>query len=429
MQHDRYDLELTTDSSEARDRYVAGTDAILAATPAVETHLEAAMAADPGFALPHSAMARQHQLMGRAADARASAEQACTLAANASERERQHAGIFRLMVTGKGQDALVLTREHVQRWPCDAFVLAPSCGVFGLIGFSGRQDREPEQLALLEPLVDAYGADWWFDSAWAFALLEMGRWTEARTLIERSLATFPRNAHAAHIRAHALYEAGEDTTSREYLEAWLPEYPHSGLMHCHLWWHLCLMRLVSGDVDGMWRGYEEHCAPEISQSPSINVGSDGVSLLWRAELAGVPRSTERWQRMKDYCETTFPKAMVFMDVHGALPYAALGDGEGMNGHRERVCAGAAKGRLPAGDLGARLADGFERYAADDWNGTIDALTPILPEVVRIGGSRAQRDLVNLTLMSACVKAGRSDDAHRFAAAMEDRQPSTPVAGL
>ena len=44
MRNDRYDLPLSTDSDAARDHYVAGTDAILAATPGVETELEAAMA-------------------------------------------------------------------------------------------------------------------------------------------------------------------------------------------------------------------------------------------------------------------------------------------------------------------------------------------------------------------------------------------------
>lgn len=429
MRKDRYDLELTTDSDTARDHFIAGSDGIMAATPDAEDHLAAAIEADPSFALPHTAVARQHQLMGRVPDARAAADHATELATKATARERQHVEIFRLMVNGKGPDALALTREHVASHPLDAFALAPSCGVFGLIGFSGRQNREPEQLALLEPLVEVYGEDWWFDSAYAFALLEMGRWEEARTRIERSLGHFPKNAHAAHIRAHALYEAGEDTTSQAYLEQWLSSYPPEGLLHCHLWWHLCLMRLVAGDVDGMWSGYDEHCAPDVSTSPSINIGSDGAALLWRAELAGLPQSTKRWQRLTEYCETTFPKPIVFMDFHGSLPYAALGDREGLAGHCERVEKQAEIGRLPAGDLGARLGRGCGAYAQGDWQGTINTLTPLLGETVRIGGSRAQRDLISLTLMSAYVKDGRVDEAQALAGAAHDRQPSTPVAGL
>src|SRR3974377_748340 len=46
--------------------------------------------------------------------------------------------------------------------PRDAMALAPSTGVFGLIGFSGKAGREGDQLALLEPLATHYCNDWWF---------------------------------------------------------------------------------------------------------------------------------------------------------------------------------------------------------------------------------------------------------------------------
>lgn len=429
MLKDRYDLDVTTSSTEARDAYIEGTDAILAATPEPELALERSIAADPDFALPWSALARQHQLMGRPKQAREAADKAVALAEYATEREQQHAKAYLLMVTGKGQDALALTHEHMQRWPRDAFLLAPSCGVFGLIGFSGRKGREPEQLELLAPLAKHYGDDWWFLSAHAFALLEMGQWTEARQLIERSLEQFPRNAHAAHIRAHALYEAGEDEESRNYLESWMPDYPSTGLMHCHLWWHTALMRLVAGDIDGMWDAFDNNCAPDKSTSPTINIMTDGAALLWRAELAGIERPTERWNALCEWFESTFPKPMVFVDAHGGLPYAATGNDEGLAQFQQLVQETADKGRLPAGDIGIPLSSAFGAFAKGQWSETISTLEPIMDDVVCIGGSRAQRDLVTNTLLAAYINDGRSDSAKALLDSVHDRQPSRPVAGL
>lgn len=429
MLKERYDLDLSTNSSQACDAYIAGTDAILAATLNPSEALNKAIEADPSFALPHAALAREHQLMGRSREARASAEHAQALAESASERERQHVEIFRLMVTSKAADALTLTHAHLQQWPRDAFVLAPSCGVFGLIGFSGREDREPEQLALLEPLVSAYGDDWWFQSAYAFALLEMGQWSRAQTLIEHSLEQFPRNAHAAHIKAHALYEAGDDCASLAYLEGWLPQYPRDGLMHCHLWWHLGLMRLVSGDVAGTWAAYDQNCAPGTTTSPSINVMSDSAALLWRAELAGQPRPTERWQALREYTKTTFPKPMVFIDAHGGLPFAALDDATGVAKHIDMIAESAERGRLPAGTVGADLTAGFAAFANGDWDSTINSIEPIMHRVVCIGGSRAQRDLVSHTLLAAYIKSGRTDQAQAMMEQIDERQASVPMAGL
>ena len=142
-----------------------------------------------------------------------------------------------------------LTKKHLAEFPRDVMVAAPATGVFGLIGFSGRQGREPEQVEFLEPLRRHLADDWWFQSVYAFALEEMGRLDEALEIIERSMAANPANAHGAHIKAHVLYEAGEDAAALEYLEGWLPAYEREGLMHCHISWHVAMCALALGKVE------------------------------------------------------------------------------------------------------------------------------------------------------------------------------------
>ena len=76
----------------------------------------------------------------------------------------------------------------------------------GLIGFSGREGREAELLALLEPLVSVYGEDWWFTSAHAFAQVEAGEIAAAERTIERSLRqaiTRPGKPPPVPISSHA----------------------------------------------------------------------------------------------------------------------------------------------------------------------------------------------------------------------------------
>ena len=51
------------------------------------------------------------------------------------------------------------------------------------------------------------------------------------------------------------------------------------------------------------------------------------------------------------------------------------------------------------------------------------------EVVRIGGSRAQRDLVQNTLLSAFVEDGRPEAARSFLNAQSDRAQTIPISGL
>ena len=116
-------------------------------------------------------------------------------------------------------------------------------------------------------------------------------------------------------------------------------------------------------------------------------------------------------------------------MHRALASVAAGDREGIAAYVAELEQRAASGRSPAGDVVPRLANGLAAYGDGDWAKAIAVLEPALAETVRIGGSRAQRDLIENTLIAAYLKAGRDADARRLLQAHTDRRPSVPVAGL
>lgn len=426
---DRYGLEVTTSSEEACNAYVAAVDRVLAADGHVENILATAIQADPRFALAHAAIGRQHHLMGRGKDARAALETATNLAASATVREQQHVEILRNIVTGQVPASFELTQEHLTDYPRDAFVLAPACGVFGTIGFSGRIDREAEQLAFLEPLATHYGDDWWFQTVHAFALVETGAWERGRDLAQRSLEQRPSNSHGAHTLVHALYEEGADEEALAFMSDWMPSADRQGLLHCHVSWHYALLLLTDGQHDAAIQTLEDGCFPPSTESPSINVFTDASSFLWRAELAGVPRSRGHWETIRDYYEESFRRPIVFVDAHAGLAYAALGEDEKLSACIGQLQELGEAGRLPAETTAATLTRGYEAYAAGSWSTAIEILEPLMDQVVRIGGSRAQRDLITNTLLAAYVNDGRTDDAKAFIDTEHDRQPSHLIAGL
>lgn len=411
MLEDRYGFQLTTKSASARDAYVAGAHAVLGAVAGPVRHLEAALEADPGFALAHVALARAHFQIAQVPEARASAAKARELAASASPREQSHVHALALAIEGKSVEALQATRAHLEKWPRDAMALAPATGVFGLVGFSGRQEREVELYELLRALAPAYGADWWFDMALAFAACETGRLDEALDLIERSMAANPASGHGAHVKAHVLYERGEHRAALEFLESWLPGYDRQGLLHCHLSWHVAIAALALGRAGPAWAAYWKAVHPGGSWGPPLNVVSDAASFLWRAQLAGEACRASEWQEVSDYAQRTFPKAGVaFADVHRALGLAASGDAAGLGGMVRELRERLAAGSLPAGRVVPQLAEGFGAFAAGEWARAAELLGKALPEAVRIGGSRAQRDLVVRTLAAAHRRNGRQDAA-------------------
>ena len=76
-----------------------------------------------------------------------------------------------------------------------------------------------------------------------------------------------------------------------------------------------------------------------------------------------------------------------------------------------------------------MARGFAAFERRDFSAAIDALEPTAGELERIGGSRAQLDLVEFTLLQAYGGADRLDDARRMLRARHRGSSSPPIAGL
>src|SRR5581483_11103640 len=320
---------------------------------------------------------------------------------------------------------LAAIKEHIATYPRDAFALAPCAGVFGLIGFSGRPDREAELLALFDPLAEVYGEDWWFKSAHALAQVEVGDIERAEATIERALALHPRNANGAHIRAHVYYEAGERAAGLAYLEDWWKDYPRQSLLHCHISWHIALWQLALGRGAEAWSFYRAHLRPGVSTGPPINTLSDGASFLLRAEMAGEPRQPELWRELSQYATQWFPApGIAFSDVHAALAHAFAGNDEALGRIIDRP-----KG--PAADVVAPLARAFGAFARAEWPKAIGELRGVMATHQRIGGSRAQRDLIEFALVACLLRSDGAEEARRLLHARRRRSGADgwPIQGL
>jgi len=429
MIQDRYGLSLSTSSPAAGRAYVEGVDGLLAARAAPEACFDRAIAADPDFALAHIGQARALQLLGRGALAQAAAARARALGAALDRRERQHVEALALAVGGQGARALTLIRAHLGEFPRDVMALAAANGVYGLIGFSGSQERNEEMLALLDSLASAYGDDWWFLGAHGFARTEALGWKTGAPLIERSLTLAPRNAHAAHAWAHVCYERGDDQDGARFVAGWLPEYPKTGSLHCHLSWHRAIFELGLGRPEAALALFEADIRPGASQCAPFSTLVDSASLLWRRELAGAPPGPEAWSAVAQHARASFPAIGIsFADVHCAVALAAAGDREGLAHWVALLREGLAQGRVPAGEVVPTVAEAMHAFAEGRYEDAIRALAPVVEQLVRVGGSWAQRDLFEHTLLAAYVRAGRGADARALLARRVDRQPSVPVAG-
>jgi hypothetical protein len=395
------DLPLSVASPQARDAYVEGLGLLLTAKPGPERAFQRAIAADPRFALAHAGEARSLFLMAKVAEAKAAALMARELAKNLPQREKNNVEVAILPIEGGAAKAYALARDHLKQYPRDAMVLAPCTGVFGLIGFSGRKGREQELRELMESLAPHYGEQPWFLVQLAFSQVETGDTEIARKTIERAMALDPKSAHGAHVKAHVHYEAGEKEQGLKFLQQWLPGYAKEGLLHCHLNWHIALWQLELGDYAAAKRTYLNGVHPGAAWGPPINVLTDAAAFLWRAELAGQQREHGLWHEVGAYGSKNFPAAgLAFADVHRALAHAATTDQPALENLLRELHDRREAGRLHAGLIVPHLAEAFDAFARKDFDKAIALIEPHMAEHERIGGSRAQRRLIELTLDAA-----------------------------
>ena len=409
MLKDRYDNPVSTGSQAAGDAYVAALDLLLEGQAGPVAGFEQALTHDAGFALGWCGLARSHHFAGNMEQARSAMDRAHALTDAATVREKSHVEALGLMISGQLPQAYAAIRAHVQEHPRDALIAQTCSSIFGLIGFSGQPGREAEMLAFNASLLPHYGEDWWAISQYAFALCETGNLALADVKIDQAMALNPRNAHGAHVRSHVSYEAGETEAGRTYLANWLAGYDPSGVMFTHLNWHEALWALAQGDLEAMWARVDAAVAPEAgSGGPAINILTDTASILHRATLVGVDVPPERWESVSDYALKAFPTTgNAFIDIHAALAHAMAGRQDALKQIIDHPAG-------PAADLVPELAMGFGAVARGDWAEAARLLTRSMGDLARVGGSRAQRDVVEQTLLEALVRQGKRDEARDIA---------------
>jgi tetratricopeptide (TPR) repeat protein len=295
----------------------------------------------------------------------------------------------------------------VSEFPRDALLVNQASSAIAL---AGRADREEHRVAFLERLAPAYGDDWWFQSALAFGYHEVDRFEESRRLSERSLQQYPGNANASHNLAHVHFETLDTDAGAAFLDAWLAGYDRRASFHCHLAWHLAMFELHRGRYDRALETFERDV---VGAANSRLAMIDGSALLWRFRLDGQADPPHAWRSLADLAERVSRPGFVFGEVHAALAYAACGDGAALTRLMDGLRALDTRGHPIAGTVALPMVQGVAAFVAGDPAGALAHLEPVQAEFHRVGGSHAQWELFEETMVSCYLRLERYDEASRL----------------
>ena len=408
MAEDRYGLALTSESARAVAAYREGVDRILLAAPGADRAFEDALEADGGFALAadraraHPADPRPHPRGQGGGGTRPRARGRRSLGASGSTWR---------------PSASCSTATRRARWPpcgpmSPSFRATPSCsrlavGAFGLIAFSGRPDHNALLLALLEPLAPHYAGDWWFPFAHGWAYNEARRPAEAR----RSDGGGARAAAAQRQRARmgwptsptrrATSKAGAATS-----RAGCPSMsaPRRSTATCPGTWRSSSWRAGKAIARSASTRTASRPAPRSrlrstrSATPPPSSGASASTAMGAAASAGAPSVTSRPRPSR--ARLRFRRHPLRAGLCRTRGLGGPGPpGGGLPRGRPRRAAARRAGGGGAGRGARCLRRGQLRAARSS------LIEPVAGEVIRLGGSHAQRDVFEETLIQAYLRAG------------------------
>ena len=107
----------------------------------------------------------------------------------------------------------------------------------------------------------------------------------------------------------------------------------------------------------------------------------------------------------------------------------MGDDASLDARGRQMEDLAREGRYPSGSYLPALSRGFAAFERGDFAAAIDVLAPLAGQSERIGGSRAQHDLIEFTLLKAYLEANRLEEARHLLAARRPGAAGVPVAGV
>ena len=280
--------------------------------------------------------------------------------------------------------------------------------------------QPPGSRQLVESLRPVYGSDWWFLGLLAFTRQEQNRFADAAELAEAGLALRPQSGHAAHALTHAYFETGRHDEGLAWLDGWIDRCAPGAVNGVHFSWHAALHELAIGDDAGVRRRYLAQIAPPLASGTRALV--DSGSLLWRCQLSG---SWAGRLPIEDVLAQAGESALyrpenAFVGLHAAIALAAARDASGLR----RLARWIAADPRPAyQELLVPLVSAMIALVGGQLDRAADLLLALPRRTEPLGGSAAQREVLEDTLLYALIAAGRWAEAGRILDGRLDRRPN------
>lgn len=392
--------------------------------------LAAAQAADPSWPLPllmHAGFLLSLTEASVLGDAHALIERAAPLMARANERERAHFAALQTLLAGDWHAACAAWEALLLQHPRDALALQWA-HLFDF--YRGDATNLRQRVARVLP-------EWGADDAlrpyllgqYAFGLEECQLYAQAEETGRAALAGAAKVPWAIHAVAHVMEMQGRHEEGAAWMARWHGDWALGNGFGGHLGWHHALFALEGLDVAAALQRFDAHLRADPAQITLQRL--DASAMLWRLHLLSADVGT-RWHELAAGWDWSAQAAgrYPFNDLHALLALVGAGDMTRAQAWLTLVAAQAeastGSNRAVAREVGVPLMRGVLAFAQGRFDDALQTLYPVRALASRFGGSHAQRDLIDQTLLAA---AARATDRSVGRALLNERRlakPTTPL---
>ncbi|HEY0825930.1 MAG TPA: tetratricopeptide repeat protein [Ramlibacter sp.] len=427
---DALDHELSGADAASVAAYQAALDQFRCFTGDPAALAQQAIAASPGLTMAHLLQAWLY-LLGTEPAGIAVARAACAAAAAlpANERERLHLQAARLLAHGHWHEAGRVLEDLSLAYPRDLLALQAGHQVDYFTGNARMlRDRIARALPAWHQGMPGYHA---MLSMHAFGLEETGDYAQAERSGRRSVELEPHDGWGWHAVAHVLEMRNEPAAGVAWLGRHAATWAEGSFFAVHNWWHLALFHLEQGHVEEVLRLYDASIATGSAVMLDL---IDATAMLWRLQLRGIDVGA-RWDAVADLWQAAGqPGLYAFNDLHMMMAYCGAGRAQPQARVLEAQAQAMAKDDDNAGftrTAGHAATQAVQAFAQGEYARCVQLLRRIRHCAHVFGGSHAQRDVLDLTLLEAARRAGLEGlasglDAERTALRPRTR-PGAPLA--
>lgn len=405
-----------TGSAEAAQRYDQAIDHLIRFQPEVVDAGAAAVASDADCTMAKvfcAYLALMSTEEGAVADARDALAglRAGDQAAVMLPRERAHVAAAERWIGGDMAGAGDLLGAISVEYPRDLLALSVGHQIDFFTGDAVTlRDRIGRAIGGWRPDDDQLG---FVQGMYAFGLEECNLYGQSEEVGHAAVERNPDDVWGIHAVVHTYEMAGRIPDGVRFMRGRAADWQAGNFLNVHNSWHYALYLLQGGDSDGALAMYDRMIRHAGSQDAALEL-VDASALLWRMHLEGTPVG-DRWRPLTAaWARVLRPGFYPFNDMHAVMSFIGNGElerAEDLVRELDEVVSSPAPGSTGWAMtelIGLPVCRSMVHFGRGEYDQVIADLLPIRTRVHRFGGSHAQRDAVERTLLEAAIRAGRFD---------------------